>query len=53
MAGRPQGATARTTILNVRLTPQGMAALDGLRGGVSRSAYIRGLLAAEAQRKKT
>lgn len=48
MAGRPQGQTARTMKIEVRMTPQGMEALDKMRGPLSRSAYIRALLAREA-----
>jgi hypothetical protein len=50
MAGRPQGAHARTEKVEVRMTPQGIATLDRLRGALSRSAYIRNLLAKEAQK---
>lgn len=49
MAGRPQGAVARSVTVKVRMTPQGTEVLDRLRGSLSRSAYIRHLLAKEAK----
>lgn len=52
MAGRPHGAHARTEMLRVRLTPEGLAVLDRLRGPLDRSAYVRSLIAADAEKKK-
>lgn len=51
MAGRPQGQTARTEKVEVRMTKQGILALDRLRGSRSRSAYIRSLLMRASQDK--
>lgn len=50
MAGRPQGPEARTEVLKVRMSKAGMARLDQMRGALSRSAYVRHLLAKEAQK---
>jgi hypothetical protein len=42
-------SSGRPTILHVRLSPEEIARLDSLRRGLSRSAYIRSLLPAEAE----
>lgn len=52
MAGRPQGAVARTEVLKVRMTKQGMEVVDRMRGSLSRSAYVRHLIAKEAGERK-
>lgn len=48
MARPTAGASARTHFVNVRLTAAGLEALDRMRGGRSRSDFIRELLAAHA-----
>ena len=50
MAGRPDGQTARDEMLRIRMTAQGMEALDRARGPVTRSEYVRRLIA-DAVRK--
>lgn len=45
--GKPRVATLR-----VRLTSDGMAAVDDLRGQRTRSEYIRALIKADATRRK-
>lgn len=41
----------RTHILHVRLTQAGMAAVDRMRGTLTRSEYIRQLLRRDAERR--
>ena len=50
MPRRPDGTTARTELLKLRLTPEGLAALDQARGEVSRSAFVRAAVAAQVRR---
>lgn len=52
MSRRPDGTTARTVIIAMRLTPTGGEMLDRLRGDLSRSAFMRQLLIDEAKRKQ-
>jgi hypothetical protein len=52
MAGRPRGASARTEVLQVRLTKAGMAALDQMRGEATRADFTRDLLAAAARSRR-
>ena len=51
MAGRPQGAAARDVMLRIRITTAGAKALDIARGGLTRSAYVRELIAKDIQKK--
>ena len=53
MAGRPRGSQARNVIVPIRFTKNLVATLDANRGGKDRSAYIRGLVEADAERKVT
>jgi hypothetical protein len=41
MPRRPDGRTARTAWLKVRITREGLAALDAARGATSRSTFVR------------
>lgn len=49
MAGRPRGSAARDEVLRVRMTASGMAALDRARGGLTRSDYVRSLIAKDVK----
>jgi len=51
MAGRPRGTTARTEVLQVRLTPAGLRTVDEMRGGTTRSTFVRALIAEEYTRR--
>lgn len=42
--GRPRQPLGKSETVCVRLSAQQLGALDALRGGLSRSAYFRGLL---------
>ena len=44
MAGIPRGAEARSVQVVFRVTPAGADVLDGLRGDMSRSDYMRLLI---------
>lgn len=53
MTGRkPDAGTPRVEWLRVRLTPQESAAIDEARGELTRSAYVRALLAPPATTKR-
>lgn len=54
MAGRPQGAQARTEVLQVRFAPSGMEMLRrrAVSLGLSRSAYIRMLVKDDLAKEK-
>lgn len=51
MGRRPEGAAARTERLEVRMTEAGMAKVDEMRGSLSRSGWLRLLIAQEAKRR--
>lgn len=51
MAGRPRGKTARTRMLRCRITEEGGALFDKMRGSLSESAFLRWLIAEEAKRR--
>lgn len=54
MAGRPTTpGKPRTVLVSVRLTAEGAAALDRLRGAEDRSTYLRRLLADAARRERS
>jgi hypothetical protein len=42
--GRPRALNPKDKVVPVRLSESGLRALDKVRGGVSRSAFLRGLL---------
>jgi hypothetical protein len=47
MPRRPDGPEARTALLNFRVAPEELAAIDSARAGASRSAYLRRLIEAD------
>jgi hypothetical protein len=49
MSRRPDGATARSEWLRVRITPDGLAALDDARGELDRSEFVRRAIDAATQ----
>lgn len=51
MGRRPDGRIARTVTVTFRTSLEGAKMIDRLRGKQSRSAYLRGLLAREAQQQ--
>ena len=52
MAGKPRGAEARTTLVQVRMTKAGRAMLEKARGTKTISDYIRDLIAADVAKRK-
>ena len=51
MARHPDGSESRDRTLHVRITRAGMGELDRVRGGESRSQYVRNLIAADVRRR--
>jgi hypothetical protein len=51
MSRRPDAGEPREVFLRVRLAPFEAKSLDRIRGRKTRSDYVRGLLAEDAQRK--
>lgn len=51
MARHPDGSESRDLTLHVRITSAGMGELDRVRGGESRSQYVRNLIAADVRRR--
>lgn len=52
MARPPEGSEARTETVVVRFTPTGEQYLDAAAGTLTRSAYIRGLVAADVAARR-
>jgi uncharacterized protein (DUF1778 family) len=51
MARPPDGKTARTEWLKLRVTPEDLAAIDHARGGEDRSSFVRQAVAEKIERQ--